>query len=93
MQTFCKYTQFPSTKLLLISTSQVCNDGSDFGNSFGQIVSLRQDAHHLAAAVIYELSAQYSLILNASIGINTDGFLGIHLRTATDAVKVMPPCS
>jgi hypothetical protein len=74
---------------MLILFSEICNDGVDFANAFGQILSLRKDTHRLAAAVLYELSSRYSLSMDPQEPFTADSFLGIHLRTATDAVKVI----
>ena len=49
---------------------------------------MRDDTYRLAAATLYELSRRYSLSLEPAQNFNTNGFLGIHLRTSADAVNV-----
>lgn len=71
--------------------SEVCNDGIDFANSFGQFLTFRRDVRRLAATVLYELSQKFSLDLDPSQAVNKNGFLGLHLRTSADAVKVKYP--
>ena len=51
-------------------------------------MTLRKDTHRLAGAVLYELSKRFNLNVDPKIGINPNAFLGIHLRTSSDAVKV-----
>ena len=74
----------------LIVSSDICSDGEEFANSFGQILTARTDAYRLAAAVLYELSRRFLLTgFDAKASINPNAFLGIHLRTSSDAVKVI----
>ncbi len=73
---------------MLMFSSDICNDGVEFADSFGQVLPLRNDSHRLAAAVLYELSKRFQLDFDPKKGINPDAFVGIHLRTSSDAVKV-----
>jgi hypothetical protein len=68
----------------------VCNDEEDFVDTFGQILTMRNETQELAASILYQLSQRFSLNLIPSKVHNDNGFLGIHLRTSTDAVGVRP---
>lgn len=55
---------------------------------FGQLLPFRADVRLLAAAILYEMSERFSLNLYPAEAINPGAFMGIHLRTSMDAIKV-----
>lgn len=60
-------------------------DGADFARNFGKVVQFREDVRRLAATVLFELSQNFNLGLEATN--MASGFFGAHLRTAEDATK------
>ncbi|RDW85377.1 hypothetical protein BP5796_03702 [Coleophoma crateriformis] len=70
-----------------LNIGDICTHGPDFANSFGQILASHPEAYRVAAAVLFELSYQYKLAFDPSSMFMKDAYLGIHLRTAADAVK------
>lgn len=73
---------------MLISYSDVCDDGEEFADAFGQILLVRQEAYHLAGVVLYELFKRFKLNLNPAKVINPNTYMGVHLRSSIDAIKV-----
>lgn len=72
----------------LTHPSDICNDDTPFADSFGQILAFRNDAQRLASAALYELSTRFNLNIDPSSRIAKNAYLGVHLRTAADAMRV-----
>lgn len=60
-------------------------DEPAFVQNFGRILKFRLDTSRLAAAVLFELSHEFSLDLGPDEGIIPHAFMGAHLRTEIDA--------
>jgi hypothetical protein len=60
-------------------------DPPAFVANFGLILRPCPDIYALAAAVFYSLSKTYSLDIKPLAGISHHAYLGVHLRTASDA--------
>ncbi|RDW75490.1 hypothetical protein BP6252_06632 [Coleophoma cylindrospora] len=70
-----------------LNFGDICTHGAGFANTFGQLLASHPEAYRIAAAVLFELSYQYKLALDPSSLFMKDAYLGIHLRTAADAIK------
>ncbi|EPQ67235.1 Bgt-1145 [Blumeria graminis f. sp. tritici] len=66
----------------------IYRDGPEFANTFGDLLRIRPDIQHMAAATIRELSAAMGVPPNPS-AIEIP-FLGAHLRTEKDALSIWP---
>ena len=64
----------------------VYSDGERFALEFGGIIKIRADARELATTTIRTLIQAYSLSVDLNGPILKDAFLGIHLRTESDAM-------
>ncbi|KAG0645609.1 hypothetical protein D0Z07_8526 [Hyphodiscus hymeniophilus] len=65
---------------------EVCNDGAEIADTFGQLVTFRKDTRYLASTILFELSSRFRLNIDSSSRIPSDAFVGVHLRTSADAV-------
>lgn len=63
-------------------------DPPSFIATFGGILRASKDIRTMAAAVLFALSEKYSLGIEPQRGIQPGKFYGVHLRTASDALKV-----
>ena len=66
----------------------VMDDGEDLYYNIGRILQFRPDARRLAALCMGEMSRRFSLHLDPKQNLYTAAYLGAHLRTSSDAVKV-----
>lgn len=63
-------------------------DSNEFVAHFGRILRVSQDAKHLAGAILWSLSEKYGMDLDYSQSeLPENKFMGVHLRTAADAIK------
>lgn len=61
-------------------------DSEDFIYNFGRILQTRRQAQVMAANVLYNMRTKHEIGIQP-IGIQTNAYLGAHLRTAADAKK------
>ncbi|KAI9746383.1 MAG: hypothetical protein M1818_000096 [Claussenomyces sp. TS43310] len=74
--------------LITLAYFPVCHDSVAFVNSFGQLLPFRQDVEHLAAKTLWALRTRYNLPIEPAQPISTGAYLGVHLRTDADAVRM-----
>ncbi|KAI6601150.1 hypothetical protein ACKVWM_007438 [Pyricularia oryzae] len=69
----------------------VRDDGREFANEYGKILSFRHETRDLAARVLLEMRNKFNLPIDPSRPINPDTYYGAHLRLEKDAVEAWAP--
>lgn len=60
-------------------------------NAIGQLLKPQDEVLRLAAIIIDELTQRYGLSNKVEDTFGGDGYVGVHLRTAKDAMQVSDP--